>query len=143
MRKFTTLSLLTAAMIVVGAGSAYAGCSYAGIDVEVDGRGHVVELVDDGYGNQVTGRVFGKYNTLQADIDGDCNALVMDIRGRGTDVSAELDGDFHRVGVMADGGADVNVDTRGRRNTILADVWGGETNIDVQGTDTTVFVWKR
>jgi len=140
MHKFTTLALLAAGLLTVGIGSASA-CSYSGIDVAVDGKGNVVELLDDGFGNQITGRVFGKYSKLSARIKGSCNVLVVEQRGRGTDVSVEIDGWNHHVGVLAKNG-DVSVETDGHGSNILADVANGDVTISNKGAND-IFVKTR
>ena len=142
MNKLTTLALLAAGLLAAGIGSASA-CSYAGVDVAVDGQGNVVELVDDGFGNQITGRIFGKYSKLSAKIEGDCNVLVVQEKGRGTDVGVDIDGWNHHVGVLASNGANVDVQTSGHDSNILADVAHGNVSIVSHGGDNSIYVKGR
>lgn len=132
MRKLIALSLLTGGLLAAGAGSASA-CSYGGVDVAVDGKGNVLELIDEGSGNQVTGRVIGKYHRLRGMIHGDCHVLVVEQTGRNTDVDVRIGGHDQRVAVLASAGADVTVRTRRHGGTIIADVAGGRVKISNAG----------
>lgn len=141
MNKLIPLSLLAAGLLAAGIGSASA-CSYGGTDVAVDGRGNVVELMDNGDGNQVTGRIIGKYNRLRGMIHGDCHVLVVEQAGRHTDVDVRIGGHGQHVAVLASAGADVRVRTRGQGGTIIADLQGGRARITNRG-DNDILVQRR
>ena len=142
MRKLTTLSLVAAAVLVAGIGSAQA-CSYGVMDLAVNGNGHVVELTEDGDGNQVTGRVFGQYNELRTQIEGSCNVIVTDQDGSFTTVGTVIEGDHQAVAVLLSNGATVDLTTVGSWNTAMIDAAGGDLSVLINGIGNTVYIQKR
>lgn len=135
MNKLTTLVLATAAVLAAGIGSASAHCSLGNFDVGVDGNFNVVELIDDGRGNQITGRVFGSYNELQGEIDGYCNTVAVLQDGSFNYLGTYLDGNRQKAGVMLANGAVVDLTMIGSDSIAMieADAVDGSFLIDGHG----------
>ena len=135
----TSTLILAAAVVFAGIGSASA-CSYSGTDIAVNGDGDVVELTDDGYGNQITGHVLGDYHSLEADIEGSCNVIVTRQDGSYTTVGALVEGDNQALGVLIRHGASVDVEMIGDGNQALFDVNGGDFTTVIHGKGNRVHV---
>lgn len=124
----TTTLLLSAALLLAGIGSASA-CSISNVDVVVDGNGNVLEVEDNGYANQITGRVFGPYHKLSGRLGGDCNAVVVQQDGSFTRVGLVVDGDNQGIAVLVSNGAVVKIDSSGDGAQILIDAVGGNFTV--------------
>ena len=139
------MKLITATLaftvLVAGIGSAQA-CSYGNFDIAVTGKGNVIELTEDGRGNQVTGRVLGKYNSLRSDISGRCNVIVTDQDGSYTSVGTIVKGKHQAVAVLLTNGATVSLKTVGSWNTTMIDAAGGNIDLLVNGKDNLIYIKK-
>lgn len=134
----TTTLILAAAVVFAGIGSASA-CSYSGIDIAVDGDGDV-ELIDDGYGNQITGRVIGDYHSLHTEIYGSCNVIVTKQSGYFTSIGTIIEGNNQAVGVLLNNGATVELEMIGNNNQILIDANGGNYHTSIFGDGSSIYI---